>query len=264
MKVYISVDIEGITNVTAWEETELGDAEHAAAARQMTREVVSACEAAIECGATEIYVKDAHDSARNIIYDQLPKGVTLIRGWTCTPESMVAGLDKSFDAAIFIGYHSGAGFNGNPLSHTMNRKNNYVKINGKRIAEFHMNAYVAAYYGVPVVFVSGDEQLCQHARELVPNIETCGVKRGWGEATFNMNFDEACSLIKEGVKKGLSKTDKCHITSPDKFELEVNFKECVYALRASYYPGTEQLDDTTVRFTGKDVQEMMAARMFIL
>ena len=264
MKVYISADIEGITNVTAWEETELGNIEHPMAAKQMTKEVISACEAAFECGATEIYVKDAHDSARNIICDQLPKGVTLIRGWTCTPESMMAGIDKSFDAAIFIGYHSGAGFNGNPLSHTMNKGNNYVKINGKKIAEFDMNAYVAAYYDVPVIFVSGDEQLCEHAKEIVPNIEACGVKKGWGEATFNINPADACKLIKEGIQKGFSKLNECRIVSPDKFEMEINFKECVHALRSSYYPGAEQIDDRTVRFTGKDIQEMMAARMFML
>ncbi len=148
-------------------------------------------------------MKDAHDSARNINGDELPDQVTLIRGWTCTPESMMAGIDESFDAVIFIGYHSGAGFDGNPLAHTMNGGNNFVKINERTAAEFDMNAYVAAHYGVPVVFISGDEQLCGHAKELVPEIETCGVKWGWGEATFNMNPDAACREIRAGAEKGL-------------------------------------------------------------
>ena len=80
----------------------------------MTAEVLAACRGAIAAGATEIYVKDGHDSARNMLQDDFPDEVTLIRGWTNSPESIVAGIDESFDPAIFIGYHSGAGFNGNP------------------------------------------------------------------------------------------------------------------------------------------------------
>ena len=145
MKVYISVDIEGVTGVTAWDETELNHPDHKAAALQMTREAVAACEGAIAAGADEIIVKDAHDTARNMDIHAFPEQVKLCRGWTNTPESMVAGIDETFDAAIFIGYHSGAGFDGNPLSHTMNQQNNYVKINGRQAAEFEMNAYGAAY-----------------------------------------------------------------------------------------------------------------------
>lgn len=264
MKIYISADIEGVTGVTSWTETELDNQEHRAAAEQMTREVVSACEGAFECGADEIYIKDAHDSARNIIEGNLPEHTILIRGWTNTPESMMAGIDETFDAAIFIGYHTGAGFGGNPLSHTMNTQNNYVKINGRQSAEFDMNAYVAAYYKVPVVFVSGDREVCRHASELIPEIESCEVKWGWGGATFNKTYKAACAEIKEGVKKGLAKIDKCLPVTPEKFELEINFKECVHALRSSCYPGAQLIDPRTVRFVGKDIQEVMTAKMFML
>lgn len=264
MKVYISADIEGVTGVTSWNETELGDKEHAAAALQMTKEVLAACEAATQWGADQIMIKDAHDSARNMITEMFPDNVTFVRGWTNTPESMMAGIDETFDAAIFIGYHSGAGYNGNPLSHTMNRGNNYVKINGKKAAEFDMNAYIAAYYDVPVVFVSGDQELCDHAVKLVPAIRTAGVKYGIGNATFNMSCEKARRLIKDGVKEGLEHLNDCRIKSPEKFEMEINFKECVSALRASFYPGVKQLDAKTVTYTGKDIQDMMTARMFIL
>ena len=264
MKVYISADIEGVTGVTDWDETELGNAEHQAAREQMTREVMAACEGAFEAGADEIYVKDAHDSARNLIADWLPENVVLIRGWTCTPESMMAGLDETFDAAVFIGYHTGAGFDGNPLAHTMNRDNNYVKINGRTCAEFDMNAYMAEYYNVPVVFISGDEEVCEHAKELIPEIASCGVKWGRGEATFNKTNRAACNEIKEGVKEGLRKKEKCLPERPEKFELEMNFKECVHALRSSCYPGAKRIDTRTVTFTADNIYDMMTARMFML
>lgn len=264
MKVYISVDIEGITNVTNWDETELSHDNHAAASAQMCREAMAACKGAIAAGATKIYLKDAHDSARNFFGEDLPEEVTFIRGWALSPESMMAGIDETFDAAVMIGYHSGAGFEGNPLSHTMNTRNNELRINGKPIAEFDMNTFVAAYYGVPVVFLSGDVKLCEHAKELVPAIGTVGVKDGLGEATFNMSCTKACKLIEEGVKKALANPAACKIQSPDSFTMEINFKELADAYRASFYPGAEKLDSRTVRFTGKDIQEMMAARMFML
>lgn len=264
MKVYISVDIEGVTNVTDWDETELSHPDHEAASAQMYREAMAACKGAIAAGATEIYLKDAHDSARNFFGADLPEEVTLIRGWALSPESMMVGIDESFDAAIFIGYHSGAGYEGNPLSHTMNTRNNELRINGKPAAEFDMNTYVAAHYGVPVVFLSGDIKLCEHAKELVPNIESVGVKDGIGEATFNMSCQKACRLIEEGVKKALANPDICKIESPDSFKMDINFKELAPAYRASFYPGAEKIDSRTVTFTGKDINEMMAARMFML
>ena len=265
MKVYLSVDIEGITGVTNWNETTLGHLEHKWAAEQMTNEALAACEGAIELGAKEILVKDAHDSGRNIDITKLPRQATLIRGWTCSPESMVAGIDESFDAAIFVGYHSAAGYNGNPLSHTMNHeKAAYVKINGEIASEYTMNTYVAAYYGVPVVFLSGDKMLCEKSKDLVPSIETVAVKKGEGNATFNMNPEYACECIKTGVKEGLKKIKQCKIQSPKEFELEIRFTEHKDANRATYYPGVSRVDDYTVKYVAKDIQDLMTARMFIL
>ena len=165
MKVYISVDIEGTAGISSWEATNLGDAEHRAAARQMTLEAVAACRGAIEAGATEIYVKDAHDSGRNMDLSLFPPEARVIFDWTFTPDSMVAGLDSSFDAVMFVGYHSPAGLAGSPLSHTMNRGNNYVKIGGQLASEFLLHAYVGASRGVPAVMVSGDRLLCGHAQD---------------------------------------------------------------------------------------------------
>lgn len=106
MKVYISADIEGITGTTTWSETELNLPDYIQFQQQMTKEVLAAIEGAIAGGATEILLKDAHDSARNLLLEDIPENVKIIRGWTNEPMCMVAGLDESFDRAIFIGYHS--------------------------------------------------------------------------------------------------------------------------------------------------------------
>lgn len=264
MKVFISVDIEGITGVTSWSETTLGNSDYSQFAEQMTKETVAACEGAISMGAKEIFVKDAHDSARNIDITKLPRCAKLSRGWTNTPDSMVAGLDETFDAAIFIGYHSAAGTDGSPLAHTMNLGNNYIKVNGKKASEFVINSYLAADYGVPVVFVSGDEMLCDKAKEFNPGIETLAVKEGLGGATVSINPDLACDLIKEGVINGLKRIESCKIAIPEKFEVEINYKEHKEAKHASFYPGVSQVDSHTVKYTAGTVKEFATTRMFIL
>lgn len=264
MKVFISVDIEGITGVTSWSETTLGNSDYKQFADQMTKEAVAACEGAIAMGAKEIFVKDAHDSARNIDITKLPRCSILSRGWTNTPDSMVAGIDETFDAAIFIGYHSAAGTNGSPLAHTMNLGNNYMKVNGERASEFVINSYLAANYGVPVVFISGDKMLCDKAKEFNPSIETVAVKEGDGGATASINPELACELIKEGVKNGLKHIEACKIAIPNKFEVEINYKEHKEARHASFYPGVTQVDSHTIKYTANNVKEFATTRMFIL
>ena len=122
MKIFISADIEGVNNILSWDETGIDSSEYNYFRKQMTDEVRAACLGAKQAGVTDILVKDAHDWARNLILSDLPEFVKLHRGWEGCPCSMMAGLDQSFDAVIFIGYHSPAGSDGNPLAHTMNLK----------------------------------------------------------------------------------------------------------------------------------------------
>ena len=130
MKIFISSDIEGTCGINSWCETEKGQDLYEHFRLQMSKEVAAACEGAIAAGAQDILVKDAHDSARNIDPNYLPEQARILRGWARHPFSMMAGLDESYDGVVFTGYHSAAEMNTNPLSHTMNTQNNYVKING--------------------------------------------------------------------------------------------------------------------------------------
>ena len=264
MKIFISADIEGVTGCTSWSEATPGDKDYAAFARQMTKEVAAACQGAIEAGADEIVIKDAHDTARNIDFTQLPRNVKLVRGWMGTPYSMVEGLDGTFDAALFVGYHSGADYDGNPLSHTMNTANNHVMINGVRASEFLINVYSAASLAVPVTFVSGDKMLCETVRELNADIGTVAVKEGIGGATININPDYACELIQREVRESIDRRALCRLDLPDKFEMIVNYKEHQSAKRASYYPGAKKIGPRSVQYTANSVEELITAIMFIL
>ena len=201
MKVFISADIEGTAGITNWDEARKPHADYPEHRQQMTREVLAACDGANAAGAKEILIKDAHATGRNILQADLPENVRLIRGWSGHPMSMVQELDKSFDAALFIGYHSKAGDETNPLAHTLTGEVMRMRINGVPASEFLLHAYAAATVGVPVVFVSGDWQLCTDIKETNPNITAVAVSEGIGPSTVSLAPKAACAQIREGVKQ---------------------------------------------------------------
>ncbi len=266
MKIFISADIEGVCGCTAWDETEKGKDGYEYFAKQMTLEVKAACDGANESGVNEIYINDAHDSGRNIDHNLLPKNTKLIRGWSGGNYSMVDELDESFDALMFIGYHSAASKSSNPLSHTMTTSLDYIKINGKIASEFLIHSYIAAYLGVPVVFLSGDSGLCSEALELNKNIKTVAVKEGKGNSTINIHPQLAIDLIRSNVRLALSKAaiEGCIIELPKEFDLEIRYKEHKDAYKASNYPEVSQLDENTVNYKSKDYVEVLRMMNFLI
>jgi D-amino peptidase len=264
MKVYISADIEGITGITDWEEATKTHATYGEFRERMTDEVVAACEGAIEAGAKEILIKDAHSSGRNIIASRLPECAKLIRGWSGHPFSMVQELDESFDALLFVGYHAKAGSDDNPLAHTLRLRVMHLAINGEIASEFHMHSYAAALVNVPPVFLSGDAGICTDAQKIVPGIVTVPVSRGIGPSTLSIAPSLAVKEIREGVTRALQgNRTACRITLPKHFTLEIKYTTPVDAYRASWYPGAKHAADRTVHFESSDYFEILRAIKFI-
>lgn len=265
MKVFISADIEGVNNIVTWDETSLNSPEYQYFRKEMTEEVTAACLAAKEAGATEIFVKDAHDSARNLILKDLPDFVKLHRGWEGVPCSMMAGLDKSFDAVMFIGYHSPSSSDGNPLAHTMNTRNSYVKINGVVASEFYINALYASYLGVPVAFLSGDKRLTEFVKDVNSNIEVVATKEGVHGAVVSLHPSVVQNQIKQTVKEVLTKDLSNNLLElPEYFTVEIKYKKFQDAFNASFYPGCVLKDAETVIFEASDYYEVVRALKFIL
>lgn len=264
-KLFLSCDIEGTCGIANWQETNTNNEYSPYFLKQMSNEVSSACNGAIKAGFGDIVVKDAHDSARNIYPDMLPLEAKIIRDWTKHPYCMMAGIDETFDAAAFTGYHSAAGTNGNPLAHTMNLSVAKVTINGMVASEFVMNAYTAAYVGVPTVFLSGDEALCESAKVLVPEITTVAVSSGMYGGSKSMHPQKACELIKEKIAEALSKdVSKCLIKLPEKFEVTVSHKDYLKAYKASFYPGVKSIDINTNYFESNNYLDVLKFFMFTL
>lgn len=265
MKIFISADMEGTTPTIRWDECEIDKKYYSIYAEQMTKEVVAACEGAINAGADEIVIKDAHDTASNIDITKLPECATLIRGWSGHPYSMVFGIDSSFDAAMFVGYHSAAGQEGNPLSHTMSGKPLYIKMNGEYCSEFMLYSYAAALEGVPTVFLSGDKMLCENGKRLHPGLHTVAVKDGVGASAACLSTAKSLKLIKETAEKALKQDlGKAKIALPEYFTVEICFKEHAYAHKVSFYLGMKKLNSNTVLFETDDYFEVLRMVSFVL
>ena len=265
MKIYITADIEGITGASHWDETDKKNADYGEFREQMTAEVAAACEGALNAGATEIWVKDAHWTGRNILPSKLPRQVQLIREWSGHPFAMMQELDKTFTAALAIGYHSRAGSNTSPLAHTMTGDVTYVKINGQYVAEFVLSAYTAGLVGVPMVFVSGDAGVCQEAKALIPSVHSVAVMQGVGNSTISIHPHLAVEQIRLGVETALKgDVSKCRLQMPDHFSVELRYRKHASAYHASFFPGVTLKEPHTVQFEADDYFEVLRLLSFTL
>lgn len=264
-KLFISADIEGTCGIAHWDETEKGQADYAYFADQMTREVAAACAGAIESGFDQILVKDAHDSARNINPRNLPNGVQIIRGWAGDPFCMMVGLDKSFDGVVFTGYHSAAGEDSNPLSHTMTTSVYSVTINGESASELMINSMIASYVGLPVYVVTGDKGLCDWMQSKNPHIAVVPLNEGLGAAVKSIHPDFAIQRIEDTVREAVKlPKESCMFPLPKHFDVEICYRDHAKAKRNSHYPGMELINARCLRYLHEDFYEVLRMMHFCL
>ena len=266
MKLLISGDIEGTCGINTWDET--GPNRDAFwydyFRKQMTREVAAACEGALAAGANDIIVKDAHATARNIIPSGLPREVRMSRGWAGDGFGMVTGIQNGVEALAFTGYHCAAFTTGNPMSHTSNLTIEELTINGLRTSEFVFYSYAAGMLGVPIVFLSGDAEICAQAEELVPGIVTVPVVEGFGNSTVSPHPDVAAERIREGMERALKGDwQSCRIKMPERFEVVLRYTTHAKANSMSLYPGAARIDAKTIGFKTDNYMDVLRFYSFV-
>lgn len=241
LHVYISADMEGIAGLSATNDP-LGP-------RLMTREVNAAIEGAFRAGATRVVVNDAHGSHANLLQDQLDPRVTLIRG-SLKPYGMMQGLDSAFHAVVFVGYHGRAGTLGGFAAHTGSGRVADLRINGVAVGEAGMNTLYAAWYGVPVAFISGDSLAVAQTRELVPAVGGVSVKTGiWDEAVVSISPDSAVAATTRGVEVALRELRHRPPAVTRPVQVELAYTDALLADIAEGIPGVRRVGSTTVAFT---------------
>jgi len=264
LKVFISIDMEGVTSVAHWEDVSRDGKDYDLFRKIMTQEANAAVEGAAAAGATEIWVRDSHGSARNLLPELLDKRALLVRGWSGGPKSMMEGLDESFDAAIFLGYHAKAGTPDSLLEHTSSGSVTDFSVNGISMPEGGYNALIAGYYEVPVVFAAGDKTLCEQLTSLLGEVETVAVKEGIGAAAVSPHPEVARERIRAGVEKALRRLDDFapyHLEAP--YTLVVRLKDEEMVSKGSHYPGVKRTGEWELSYTSDDFLEIMNAFSYV-
>ena len=188
LKIYISADMEGVVGTVTGEQLGPNGFEYERARRWMTEEVNAAIRGARAAGATEILVSDSHGNGQNLLLDELPADITVIRSWP-RPLAMMAGIDDTFDGAIFVGYHTSTDNSTGVRAHTMSSARlTSVKLNGVPVPETGLNAAIAGHFGVPVIMLTGDDAIAEEATDLLGDLETAVVKKAYGFHAAIHNF----------------------------------------------------------------------------
>ena len=258
LKIYISVDMEGISGIVHSDQVSSGTAEYSDGRKWMAQDVNAAVEGALAAGATEVVVNDSHGSMRNLNPDDLHPRAILISG-SPKPLSMMQGIDSSFAACLFIGYHAKAGTENAILDHTISSSVvRSVKVNGIEMPELGLNAAIAGYYGVPVVLVSGDIAACKQAGDVLgKDIVTVAVKEAQGRLAAKLiPMAEARLKLTAGVKEALGKLPRIKpykLASP--YDFELGYHVSAQADMGAMIPGAKRIDARTLAYTAADYIE---------
>lgn len=260
LKVFISVDMEGIAGLVTSAETGQSGPDYGYFRRIMSLEANAAVEGAFAAGATEVVVRDSHGSARNILPDLLDPRARLIRDWSGGPKGMMEGVDETFDAVVFIGYHARAGTPDAIIDHTSSGNVVDFAINGQSLPEAGYNALMAGRYGVPVVFVGGDQAICDQVEVLFGTISTFATKQGIGAASDGLHPQTAREGIKAGVEQAVRDRHQYRpFTMSRPYTLTLKLKTEASVYNGSFFPGAQRTGDWELTFTSDDILQVMYA-----
>lgn len=261
MKVFISVDMEGITGNTGWQFVDRSQPEYRAGQARMVGDCNAAIQGAMDAGATEIVVNDSHDRMTNLLLDDLNPEARLITGIP-KPLSMMQGVEGA-DAALFIGYHARMGTQVASMDHTYFGGAFYrITLNGKEVGETELNAAIAGHFSVPVVFLSGDQTVCAQARESIGMwLKTAVVKTSIGRTAAEcLHPSVTHPMIREGVCAGLSERSGASPMSIDcPAKITIEFFHTDMADAAAICPGATRVDGRTIHVEGQTALEAFFA-----
>lgn len=248
MRVYISIDMEGIGGVATADQVRRGGSGYVRAQELMTDEANAAIAGAFDAGATEVTVNDSHGTMDNLLHDRLDERARVIFG-TPKAQCMTHGLSADFDLAMFVGYHAAEGEPG-VLAHSFSSLAFAAfRLNGEVASEARVNAIHAASCGVPVGLVSGDDVTGDETRRLLPDAEAVTIKKAAGyTAADSVHPAVARASIREAAAKAVANTDRTGLARvPDQLVLEVEMVGETSAELASLVPGAVRTGSRTVR-----------------
>lgn len=249
MRIYLSVDMEGITGLVDADDVQPGGRDYERGRLMMAEDVNAAITGAIAAGATDITVNDAHGPMRNLLPEALHPAARLIRG---KPKimGMLDGLTSGHDAMLCVGYHSRAGALG-VLSHSfMGHEIEDMWLDGTPVGEIGLAHATAAALGVPVAVLTGDDRACEEMTEWDPSVTTVAVKYAHDRFAAELRpADEARGAIERAVATGLAGT-RVTTARQDPAVLAVRWQSASVASVLQGIPGVTARDSRTVQARG--------------
>lgn len=265
MKLYISVDLEGMTNVNFWHEIDFRDPSFEYHRKIVNKQIIQICNSLFKRykELKKITICDSHAFGNNILYEELPENVELIRGFP-RPYYMMEGLTEEYSGVLLLGYHSKSGDIGN-LDHTYSLKIDNIYINGKEMSEFLINSYLAGEYGVPTIFTSGGNEYIKYVHSLDLEVDTLVTKEELGKFSSKIQSSEVLEKnIHESIMHLKEVKEYTPIKIESNLEVQIRFLDTLYAEVASWIPTVTRENGKTIRYSTKNIKEFYEILMVII
>ena len=254
-KVYISVDMEGISGISGDDQVNAGAPEYGRSRKLMAEDLNAAIRGAIDAGATDILVNDSHGGQRNLLPEDVHPSARLI-SHSFKRHGMMEGLDETFDAVIFIGYHAKADAPRGLFAHTGTGVLRDLQINGRSVGEGGMNAALAAWYGVPVVLVTGDDTAVAEVKESAPGVRGVAVKRAINVRAVELKpLQQARQEIQQAARESVAAARKPAPQQTGPFRVQMRFRNFTIPEVATAFREVESVAPDTVAFTRETMPE---------
>lgn len=256
LRVFISVDMEGLSGIAHSEMTSASGAEYARGRDLLMSDLNAAIQGALDAGATDILVNDSHGSMRNVRVEQMLPPARLI-SHNSKPFGMMQGISGDFDAVFFIGYHTRAGNPDGLMAHTGSGASiREIRVAGEPAGEGDMNALLAAHHGVPVALATGDEAFAEELGQRLTDTEFVAVKRAIRRTTAELiHPQETARMIREAAARSLGAIPEPLPAPESPVAIEIQYTRPDLAEIASLLPQIERTAPDTVRFEAGDMAE---------
>lgn len=257
-RVYISVDMEGVAGVVTADQLNPTGFEYERFRRFMTDEAVAAVRAAKEAGATEVVVSDSHGNGESLLLEQFPKDVRIVRSFP-RHGAMMAGLDSTFAAAVFIGYHASTTNATGVRAHTVSSAHfTRLALNGKSVTEAELNAAYAGDLNVPIIFVSGDDAAVREITDRLGAIDSVVTKTSMGfHSAQTLTPAAVCDRIYNGVLAAMAhRNGRALLNLTHPITLDITFKNYMPAELLAYLHSVKRVDAHSIQFVGQDMREI--------
>jgi D-amino peptidase len=260
MRVYISVDMEGIGGISHPHPTDPADRRYPTSVALMVGEANAAIEGALAGGATDILVNDSHWNMYNLLPEELNEAARVLQGEKAW--SMVAGAQPapdgsaSFDVAIFVGYHARAGEGRGTIAHTYTGRPVETRLDGRPTGEYGVNALALGAWGIPVGMVAGDDALATEVEGWLPWAERVVVKIADGtHSAISPHPSVSRERVRAGAEAAVRRAAAGEMRTLEvgpPVVIEIDYPRGVHADHGAVVPGAERVGDRTVRFANDD------------